>query len=121
MEHSENKPYEFAVHHSEEDGKKVRKTIWNIFWVLLGITTIEVMLGIFWKSWGLNWSMIKTTFIVLTVLKAYYIVAYYMHMRDEVKSFIYTVIVPYSIFVIYLLLILINEAYALFDFDALYR
>jgi cytochrome c oxidase subunit IV len=121
MTHTENEHYEFAVHHSEEDGKKVRKTIWNIFWVLLAITAVEVILGIFWKSWGLNWGLIKTTFIFLTIMKAYFIVAYYMHMRDEVKSFMFTVIVPYSIFVIYTVLILINEALALFDFDLLYR
>ena len=45
--------YQYAVHHSEEVGKKMRKRIWLIFWVLLGITSIEVFLGI---SSGLKFS-----------------------------------------------------------------
>ncbi|MCL4856951.1 MAG: cytochrome C oxidase subunit IV family protein [Flavobacteriales bacterium] len=78
--HSEEK-YEYAVHHSEEDGKKIRKRVWIIFWVLLAITSVEVLLGIYWKDLGLSWGFIKMTFIVLTILKAFYIVSEYMHLK----------------------------------------
>lgn len=111
--------YEYAVHHSEEEGKKTRKKIWLIFWVLLAITTVEVLLGIYWKDIGVAWGVVKTTFIVLTLAKAYYIVAYYMHMRDERKNFVYTIIIPYVVLALYLVYILLAEGVFLNEVDAL--
>ena len=40
MENSDNKPYKYAVNHSEEEGKKIRKRIWLMTSELLAITTI---------------------------------------------------------------------------------
>jgi len=101
---------EYAQHHGEEEGKKMRKTIWVIFWVLLAVTSVEVGLGLVWKSWGLNWDFVKTTFIVLTLVKAYYIVAYYMHLKHEFKNFIYAVALPYIVLVAYLIVMALTEA-----------
>lgn len=113
MEHSHDnhtpEPYKYAVHHSEEEGKKIRKIIWNMFWVLLGITTVEVTLGLIWKNIGVTWGMVKMTFIILTVAKAYYIVAYYMHLKHEVKILKNTVIVPFVFFALYLLYHILTE------------
>lgn|SRR5690554_6915230 len=113
MEHSHDnhtpEPYKYAVHHSEEEGKKIRKVIWNMFWVLLGITTVEVTLGLIWKNIGVTWGMVKMTFIILTVAKAYYIVAYYMHLKHEVKILKNTVIVPFVFFALYLLYHILTE------------
>lgn len=113
QENHHHEPYEFAVHHSEEEGKKIRRSLWNVFWVLLIVTTLEVLLGIFWKEWHLSWPVVKMTFIFMTLLKAYYIVAYFMHMRDENKYFMYIVILPYLLFIVYLAYILINEGWSL--------
>lgn len=113
MEHSHDhhtpEPYKYAVHHSEEDGKKARRVIWNMFWVLLAITTVEVTLGLIWKNIGISWGTVKMTFIVLTIAKAYYIVAYYMHLKHEVKAFKNTIIVPFVLFAMYLLYHIITE------------
>jgi len=102
MEHTV-KPYKYAAHHSEEEGKKVRRGIWNIFWVLLVITSIEVTFGIMWESWNLPWPAVKMTFIVMTVAKAYFIVAYYMHLKHERASLQNTIIVPFVLLALYLL------------------
>ena len=101
---------EYAQHHGEEEGKKMRKTIWIIFWVLLAVTTVEVSLGLVWKEWGLNWQFVKWTFILLTLVKAYYIVAYYMHLKHEFKNFIYAVALPYIVLVLYLIVMALTEA-----------
>ena len=95
MENSDNKPYKYAVNHSEEEGKKIRKRIWLMFWVLLAITTIEVLLGIFWKEIGVTWGAVKMTFIVMTVLKAFFIVSEYMHLKHENTALKNTIIIPY--------------------------
>lgn len=108
---------EYVQHHSEEEGKKQRKIIWVIFWVLLGITTVEVSLGLFYKQLGLAWPFVKWTFIVLTLVKAYYIVAYYMHLKHEYKNFIYAVILPYIVLVLYLVVMVLAEAVYLNETD----
>lgn len=101
--HSEHtEAYQYAVHHSEEAGKKIRKKIWLIFWVLLAITTVEVFLGIYWKEMGLPWGLIKMTFIGLTILKAFYIVSEYMHLKHEVTFFKNIIIIPFVLFALYL-------------------
>lgn len=100
---------EYVQHHSEEEGKKQRKVIWGIFWVLLGVTAVEVLLGLFWKDWGINWSLVKWTFIALTIGKAYFIVAYYMHLKHEFKNFRYAILVPYIVLIVYLLILVIDE------------
>jgi cytochrome c oxidase subunit 4 len=103
--------YEYAAHHSEEEGKKVRKRVWLIFWVLLAITTVEVLLGIYWKELNLSWGLIKMVFIVLTILKAFYIVSEYMHLKHEVTFFKNVIIVPYVLLALYLAYHIITEAF----------
>lgn len=110
-----NKPYEFAVHHSEEEGKKIRRRLWNVFWILLVVTAVEVTLGIFWKSMaGENheavWPIIKWLFIAMTLVKAFYIVAEFMHLGGERKNFVLTIMISYSVLLIYLVYMVLTEA-----------
>lgn len=109
MEHSDNTPYKYASHHTEEEGKKIRKRIWLMFWVLLAITSIEVVLGLFWKEWGISWGAVKLTFIVMTVLKAFFIVSEYMHLKHENTMLKNLLIIPYVIFALYLAYFLVTE------------
>lgn len=110
-----NQPYEFAVRHSEEDGKKIRKHIWIVFGILFVVTTLEVTLGIFWKQMaGDNeaemWPVVKWIFISLTLLKAFYIVADFMHLGGERKGFVLSIMLSYSVLVIYLMYLVFAEA-----------
>jgi cytochrome c oxidase subunit IV len=114
-----NQPYKYAVHHGEEAGKKIRKRIWLVFWILLAVTTVEVSLGLVWKSMGLPWDVIKLTFIVLTLVKAFYIVVDYMHLGHERKSLKLTILGPYTLFIVYLLILVLVEAYAIYKLDHL--
>lgn len=108
MEHTD-KPYKYAVHHTEEEGKKTRKMIWNIFWVLLAITSIEVLLGIFWKDMSLNWHFVKMTFIIMTIAKAYFIVAYYMHLKHERGLLRNAIIIPFVLITLYVIYHILTE------------
>ncbi|MBG37961.1 MAG: cytochrome C oxidase subunit IV [Flavobacteriales bacterium] len=94
--------------------------IWKVFWILLGVTAFEVLLGILKvdgylpaflteaKFLGLEW--LTHIFIVLTLVKAGYIVMVFMHLGDETKSLKWTILVPAFILVPYLLFIIITEA-----------
>lgn len=94
---------------TEEEGVHTRKLIWRVFWILLAITTLEVVLGLFYKDWEFSWTFVKTTFLLLTVAKAYLIVAFYMHLKYE-KSFLIKIIaIPYVIIALYLVYLVLKE------------
>lgn len=107
--------YSLDYHHSEEEGKKVRKKIWMVTAILSIITAIEIGVGIVLprasvgaESWA--WFAIKTGYIVLTVVKARYIVYIFMHLGDEAKSLRKMILYPYILFILYLIFILYMEA-----------
>ena len=102
------------------ENRKGNWWIWKVFWILLGITAIEVFMGIlkvneklpeaFVRDTFLGLAWITHTFIILTLIKAAYIVMTFMHLGDEVKSFRWTILLPAFILVPYLLFIIIVEA-----------
>ena len=70
--------------------------------ILLSVLTIvELILG-FWmigiSSAALRLA-IKGVIVILMMSKAFYIVAYFMHLKHEVKNMIMTIIVPLSLFI----------------------
>lgn len=105
-----NDRYSVESNHDEAHGKEIRKKIYKVTILLSVITTIEVALGIFIKQGTDFWPVVKWSFIVMTLVKAFYIVAVFMHLGDERKSLQYVIIVPYAIFILYLLFIGITES-----------
>lgn len=100
----------YIAHHNEQTGKKIRKSFWMVFWILLVVTIVEVIMGVFGREWALPWGFIKRLFIALTIVKAYYIIAYFMHMRDEHKNLSYIIMIPFFLLIPFLIYILIDEA-----------
>ena len=112
--------YSLDGHHSEEAGKKIRAKIWKVTALLTAITLVEVLLGVYIKQGSGLWPFVKWTFIALTLLKAAYIVLIFMHLGDEKKSLKYIVLVPYFLFMLYLIFIALMEALAVGDAWATY-
>ena len=115
MERDDLIEYSLYTHHSEEDGKKLRKKIWKVTAILTIITTIEIIVGIVWPRNVVGaesnaWLFIKFFYIGLTIFKASYIVLSFMHLGDEKKVFKWIVLAPYSLFILYLIFICITEA-----------
>lgn len=101
-------------HHSDEDFKKsVRKTT-----ILLSvITIIELIIGL--AIYNINKGENPSTFLILafkgvvcilTLAKAYYIVSVFMHLGDEIRNLIMTVIVPLMLFVWFIAAFLMDGA-----------
>ena len=117
MERDDVIEYSLDNHHSAEEGVKIRKKIWFVTFLLSVITIIEVGVGIFWGRNTLGedsaaWWSIKIFYIVLTLVKAGYIILVFMHLGDERKSLKYVILVPYIIFIIYaMFMIFIEGAY----------
>jgi len=79
-----NDSYALNAHHSEEEGAAIRKNVWKVTAILTFLTTAEVFMGIYFKrAETFTWSMIKWTFVILTLVKAAYIVLVFMHLGDE--------------------------------------
>ena len=98
-QHYENPEITFQPDHSGGT-----KKIWRIFWVLSVLTIVELALGYFLYAKGTEISYAtvmatKITIGVLTIAKAYYIVSVFMHLGDEIRNFIMTIIVPLALFV----------------------
>lgn len=115
--HDDYPQYEFMAHHSEEEGKKKRRKLWNVFWIMLVVTIVELIIGFKAGEWGLldavdrtSTVTLKVIFIGLTIGKAYFIVMSFMHLGDERKAFKYFVLAPYMIFILYLVYISVAEA-----------
>lgn len=115
MERDDIIEYSLDAHHSEEKGVQLRKTIWKVTFILTAITAVEVVLGSMIKQSSDYWQIIKWLFIGLTLVKAAYIVLSFMHLGEERKGLRYVILIPYFIFVIYLIFILLTEGNAVFD------
>ncbi|MGB1032793.1 MAG: cytochrome C oxidase subunit IV family protein, partial [Flavobacteriales bacterium] len=91
-------------------GKAIRKKIWKVTALLTVITIVEVGLGVAFKRSGdMSWTIIKMTFIILTLVKAGYIVLSFMHLGEERKNLKLAILVPYFIFIAYLIFIALTE------------
>lgn len=93
--------------------------IWKIFWLLLIITAVEVAFGL-WKPAVLEhdflgMKLLNWTFIILTIVKAFYIVNIFMHVKYENKVLKWTLTLPVIILIPYLTFILLVEAGYVYD------
>ncbi len=98
--------------HDEEAGKGIRKKILKVTLLLTIITVVEVGMGAYIKQGTSIWPIVKWSFVVMTLVKAAYIVLVFMHLGDEKKSMKYVILVPYIMFVLYLIFIALTEALA---------
>ncbi|NTS42448.1 MAG: hypothetical protein EOO14_09775 [Chitinophagaceae bacterium] len=94
-------PSEVTFHHEPADNTK---RIWKTFWLLLIVTVVEVGLGLI--LFGIEdsipgWLILffKGMMVILTLAKAFYIVSIFMHLGDELRNMIMTIIVPLSLFI----------------------
>ncbi len=93
--------------------------IWRVFWILLFVTAVEVILGIIkpvilTDNSFLGTSLLNLIFIILTIIKAAYIVMEFMHLGDEVKGLKLSILLPAIVLIPYLMFILLNEGNYIF-------
>src|SRR5690606_21119905 len=67
---------------------------------LLGVTIVEVALAFLHLETGFPSRLVlNAIFIGLTIVKAFFIVAEFMHLRHEIKNLILTILIPLMLFV----------------------
>ncbi|MFT4576879.1 MAG: cytochrome c oxidase subunit 4 [Polaribacter sp.] len=94
--------------------------IWKVFWILSGITIVEVILGIvkpdfLYLTSFLGTSPLNWIFIILTIAKAYGITWAFMHMEGETKWLRRSVVWTAVFLICYLVTLLLIEGGYLFD------
>ncbi|MFN4083173.1 MAG: cytochrome C oxidase subunit IV family protein [Bacteroidia bacterium] len=99
MEHTEH------LEHTETPAD-MKQQIWKTFWILLALTIVDIVIYFMLLSYH---GMIKNAvFIILGVVKAWYIVGIFMHMKFERKVLTYTIILPMA-FVVFLVILMLIE------------
>lgn len=91
------------------DKEKVRK-LWKIAAVLGIVTAIEFVFA-FTIPRGM---LLVSIFVGLTLVKAFYIVSEFMHLKYEMKVLIWSILIP-LIFVIWLIIALLFEGSAILN------
>ncbi|RYD82781.1 MAG: caa(3)-type oxidase [Sphingobacteriales bacterium] len=96
---------EKGLHHVNS----TKKEIWKVFFIMLGITVLEFLIALtpVIKE-NLGRSTVIVIFFALTILKAFYIVGYFMHLKHEKINLAYTILLP-ILFILYLIALLIFE------------
>ncbi|RBA27735.1 cytochrome C oxidase subunit IV family protein [Flavobacterium tibetense] len=90
------------------------KRIWYVFGLLSVITIVEVAFGIFKPeslhlTSFLGTSPLNWIFIILTIVKAYYIMWAFMHLEGEKSSFRWSIVGPLVFLILYLCFIVLIE------------
>lgn len=97
--------------HSHESNTK---RIWLVFGILSVITIVEVIFGIIkpdalYKTDLFKLNLLNWLFIILTLVKAYYIMWAFMHLEGEKGNLRWSIVAPLVFLIIYLMFILLME------------
>ncbi len=93
--------------------EKIRH-LWKVAGILLMITIIEFIV-----AFSMNHGPLKTFFfVIMTIVKAGYIVGEFMHLRYEAKVLLWAILVP-TLFIIWMLVAFVYEGIKLSDINFL--
>ena len=87
--------------HAEHSNDGAVKEIWRVTIILSILTAVELALGFYMMKLTSHQFIlaIKGTIVILMMVKAFYIVGYFMHLKHELKNLIMTIVVPLLLFV----------------------
>jgi cytochrome c oxidase subunit IV len=89
------------------DKEKIKK-LWKVAGILLAITIVEFIIAFVFSTGAAK----TTAFILLTIVKAAYIVGEFMHLRYEVKVLFWSILIP-MVFVVWMLVAFVYEGMAI--------
>lgn len=105
MDHQSMSP-EITFAHEHQSDAEFKKKVSKTTWILSVITLIELGIGfsIYFIHKGPDPSHMLVLFFkglvcILTLAKAYYIVSVFMHLGDEIRNMIMTIVVPLLLFI----------------------
>ena len=116
----ENKTHKLEIFRGLLKFKSNETNIWGVLIFLSIVTVVEVALGIIKPeilvgNSFLSMKIINWIFIILTIVKAYYIAWDFMHLRDEPQGLQFSVTITLMFLIAYLAFILLVEGNYIFD------
>ncbi|WP_316835723.1 cytochrome C oxidase subunit IV family protein [Pedobacter nutrimenti] len=108
---------EHNIHTTEEHGHEEhaaldKKKIWQVFGILLVITVIEFIIAlVIIPGHYMSQHVGNFVYIALTLLKAFYIVAYFMHLKYEKLGLQLSLTVTFIFILYFITLMLIEGGY----------
>jgi cytochrome c oxidase subunit IV len=90
--------------------KAQTKVIWKTLFILVALTAVEFLFAFTMDAGTLR----NAIFIILTIFKAFYIVAEFMHLKHEAKALIWSIMIPMAL-IVWLMVALISEGSYYFD------
>jgi cytochrome c oxidase subunit IV len=115
----ENSTHKLEIFRGLLKFKSNQTKIWGVLIFLSIVTIIEVVLGIVKPEILMNTflgaKIINWIFIILTLVKAYYIAWDFMHLRDETSGLQASIVITLLFLIVYLAFILLVEGNYIFD------
>ena len=80
------------------------KAVWRTFWILLCITVFELVIAIiYYETHFFPKHLLNGVFIIMTLAKAFFIIAEFMHLGHEIRNLVMTVAIPACLFIWFLI------------------
>jgi hypothetical protein len=115
----ENNTHKLEIFRGLLKFKSNQTKIWGVLIFLSIVTTIEVVLGIIkpeiLMNTFLSTKIINWIFIILTLVKAYYIAWDFMHLRDETNGLQASIVITLLFLIAYLVFIILVEGNYIYD------
>jgi cytochrome c oxidase subunit IV len=103
------------AHHSNEPqvtilppNKEKIKHLWTVAGIMAAVTALEFVIAFTMEAGHLKTSI----FVVMTIVKAGYIVGEFMHLRYETKLLVWSILVP-IVFIVWMLVAFVYEGLAI--------
>ena len=80
------------------------KAVWKTFWILLCITVFELIIAIiYYETQFFPKHLLNGVFIIMTLAKAFFIIAEFMHLGHEIRNMVMTIAIPACLFIWFLI------------------
>ena len=97
----EKQPNHLAM--SDHEYHHHKSDVWKTTIILSIVTIVEVIIAILYEKYlipkGWPEGLLRLFLVVMSLLKAGYIMAVFMHLKHETKSFIVTILVPFTLLI----------------------
>lgn len=98
---------------SEESKLQIKRIMKITLWLTI-ITIVEVALGLSAHHIGVPRGILNAIFLILTIGKAAFIVNVFMHLGDEFRAFLVTIMIPLILFVWFIIAFLADGHFWLY-------
>ncbi|HKG05731.1 MAG TPA: cytochrome C oxidase subunit IV family protein [Pedobacter sp.] len=106
---SEHHSHSEEGHEHEDHAGLSKGKIWQVFGILLAITVVEFIIALWVIPQGYMTQKVGNyLYIALTLLKAFYIVAYFMHLKFEKRGLQLALTVSF-VFIMYFIVLMMIE------------